>query len=345
MIFTLGKCPKCGKTKELMFSNNPLSGGTICFDCIKENLKYDNLEHADFFCRTYNLPFNPEAWINLANTDGDEVFKSYTASVLFDAENKPNLYYTSSTKDLWSRTNREWEKCRSFAQALLRLQPIKESYIERGWIKWGEQYTFEELIKLDSIYSKTLKANNITDPMQKEAIKTLCKLQIEMDEAIRAKDPKAIKDFSAAYSTFAKQADLETMISNSKTDDITTVAELYQYMEDQGFVFKFHDGYDRDEVDRAITDIQETNRRLILESTGLQPLLEEMMRTRVKTQEEEYAQQVVENQQLQELLNFKADDGEIETESDDEALNADFSDDDDQSTRATNTTIIKSEVK
>lgn len=61
MIFTLGKCPKCGKTKELMFSNNPLSGGTICFDCIKENLKYDNLEHADFFCRTYNLPFNPEA--------------------------------------------------------------------------------------------------------------------------------------------------------------------------------------------------------------------------------------------------------------------------------------------
>ena len=182
--------------------------------------------------------------------------------------------------------------------------------------------------------------------MQKEAVKTLCKLQIEMDEAIRAKDPKAIKDFSAAYSTFAKQADLETMINQTKTDDITTVAELYQYMEDQGFVFKFHDGYDRDEVDRAITDIQETNRRLILESTGLQPLLEEMMRKRIKTQEEEYTQQVVENQQLQELLNFQADDGEIETESDDEALNMDFNDDDDsQPTRATNTTIIKSEVK
>lgn len=182
--------------------------------------------------------------------------------------------------------------------------------------------------------------------MQKEAVKTLCKLQIEMDEAIRAKDPKAIKDFSAAYSTFAKQADLETMINQTKTDDITTVAELYQYMEDQGFVFKFHDGYDRDEVDRAITDIQETNRRLILESTGLQPLLEETMRKRIKTQEEEYTQQVVENQQLQELLNFQADDGEIETESDDEALNMDFNDDDDsQPTRATNTTIIKSEVK
>jgi hypothetical protein len=65
-------------------------------------------------------------------------------------------------------------------------------------LKWGEQYTFEEIIKLDSIYSRTLKANNITNPMQKEAVKTLCKLQIEMDEAIRAKDAKAIKDFSGA---------------------------------------------------------------------------------------------------------------------------------------------------
>lgn len=176
--------------------------------------------------------------------------------------------------------------------------------------------------------------------MQKEAIKTLCKLQIEMDEAIRAKDPKAIKDFSSAYSTFAKQADLETMITESKTDDITTVAELYKYMEDQGFIFKFHDGFDRDEVDRAITDIQEANRRLILESTGLQSLLEEMIRTSKRTQEEEYTQQVVENQQLQDLLNFQPEDNDIEVESDEDALNENF-EDDDESGESHGKTVIK----
>lgn len=308
-----------------MFSNNPLSGGTICFECIKENLNYTNIEHADFFCRTYNLPFKPDAWIELAKTEGAEVFKTYTTLILTEQEDKQNLVYTTTTRDLWMQTNREWEKCRSFTQALNRIKPIKESYIERGWIKWGEQYTFEELIKLDSIYSKTLKANNITNPMQKEAVKTLCKLQIEMDEAIRAKDPKAIKDFSSAYSTFAKQADLETMINQTKTDDITTVAELYQYMEDQGFVFKFHDGYDRDEVDRAITDIQESNRRLILESTGLDSLLEDMIRQAQKSREEEYTQEVVENSQLKELLNFKPEDGDIAMESDEDAMSVDFS--------------------
>ena len=339
MTFKIGKCPKCGRTRELMFSNNPLSGGTICFECIKENLNYNNLEHADFFCRTYNLPLNPEAWINMSNVSGSDVFKVYTDVMLSNQEDKTNLYYTSSTHDLWARTNREWEKCRSFAQALNRIKPVKESYIERGWVRWGEQYTFEELIKLDSVYSKTLKANNIINPMQKEAIKTLCKLQIEMDEAIRAKDPKAIKDFSSAYSTFAKQADLETMISESKTDDITTVAELYKYMEDQGFIFKFHDGFDRDEVDRAITDIQEANRRLILESTGLQSLLEEMIRTSKRTQEEEYTQQVVENQQLQDLLNFQPEDNDIEVESDEDALNENF--EDDKSGESYGRTVIK----
>ena len=323
--FKRGRCPKCGRMNvELMYSNNPLSGDTICFDCISSNLLYSNLEHADFFCRTYNLPFNPQLWIEVSKTYETQTFREYTVMQLADEKNQPNLYYSSSTRDVWSRANKEWEKCRSLAQILSRIEPIKESYIDRGRIKWGEQYTFEEIVKLDSMYTKTLKANNIINPMQKEAVKTLCKLQIQMDQAIREQDPKSIKDYSSAYSTFAKQADLETMINESKTDDITTVAELYQYMEDQGFVFKYHDGFDRDEVDQAITDIQEANRRLILESTGLQALLEEMIRKKTEMYEDQYAKQVIEDTTLKDLLNFNPSDGDIEVEDDGAAINLDF---------------------
>ena len=308
-----------------MFSNNPLDGGTICFDCIKDNLNYQNLEHADFFCRTYNLPFNPELWIQTTKEFGPDSFREYAALILSDADNQPNLAYSPSTRDLWGRVNKEWEKCRSFTEVLKRLNPIRDSYVDRGRLKWGEQYTFEEIIKLDSIYSRTLKANNITNPMQKEAVKTLCKLQIEMDEAIRMKDAKAIKDFSNAWSTFAKQADLENMINETKTDDITTVAELYDYMEKSGFKFKFYDGFDRDEVDRTIKDIQDANRRLILESTGLQPLLEEMARKRMQTVEEEATNDIINGDvTLQDMLDFKATDNDIETEADEEVLDMVF---------------------
>ncbi len=332
MEFKEDICPKCGRKTKLMFSNNPLSGPTICFHCINQQLDYNNFEHAEFFCRSFNLPWNPEAWLELAQQYEEGVFQEYTEAVIEDEDNLPNLYYESSTRDLWRRTNKEWEKCRSFTQILNKLVPIKESYIERGRLKWGEQYTFEELIKLDSIYSRTLKANNITNPLQKESVKTLCKLQIEMDEAIRAKDAKAIKDFSSAWSTFAKQADLETMINETKTDDITTVAELYDYMEKQGFKFKFYDGFDRDEVDMTIKDIQETLRALVLESTGLQPLLEQMMRKRIETEEIAHSDAATsqEGRTLADIMNVMPDDGEIETETDNVVTDYQFEDEDDE---------------
>lgn len=328
--FPINVCPKCGRRAELMISNNPLSGTTICFDCIHNNLDQYNIEHGEFFCRTYNLPWKLDLWLKLAEDKECNIFREYTLLMLNDEQNKPNLAYSASTKDLWSRTNKEWEKCRSFAQILKKLTPLRESYLDRGHLKWGEQYTFEELLKLDSIYSRTLKANNITNPMQKEAVKTLCKLQIEMDEAIRAKDAKAIKDFSSAWSNFAKQADLENMINETKTDDITTVAELYDYMEKSGFQFKFYDGFDRDEVDRSIKDIQDTNRRLILESTGLQQLLEDMIRQKAETTEMEHARNIAENESIKDLLNFMPEDSEVDTEADTDVLNTDFSDEEEE---------------
>ena len=322
--FKLGICPKCGRKAVLMYSNNPLSGETICFDCINNNLNYKNLEHAEFFCRTYNLAWKPELWMKLAEESQEAVYRKYTELILDDEENRPNLAYENQTSDIWKRTTKEWEKCRSFSEILNKLKNIKESYILRGRLKWGEQYSFEELINLDSLYTRTVKANNIVNPLQKEAVKALCKIHIEMDEAIRAKDAKALKDFSTTYATFAKQADLEGMINETKTDDITTVAELYDYMEKNGFQFKFNDGFDRDEVDRTIKDIQEYLRRLVLESTGLQPLLEEMMRAKTQTAEEEKTAQATESTTLEDLMNFTPEDTEIDTEQDDDVINETF---------------------
>lgn len=59
MDFKAGKCPVCGQYNTIIPSNNPLTP-SICEGCIRKAIDYNNLEHADFFCRTYNLPFNPE---------------------------------------------------------------------------------------------------------------------------------------------------------------------------------------------------------------------------------------------------------------------------------------------
>ena len=121
------------------------------------------------------------------------------------------------------------------------------------------------------------------------------------------------------------------MINETKTDDITTVAELYDYMEKKGFQFHYYDGFPKDEVDNAIKDIQDSNRRLILESTGLQQTLEDMIKQRQEAQEKKFTDEITKKESLQDLLDFQAEDAEVETENDSDALSVDFTEENDTS--------------
>lgn len=338
VVKNIGTCEQCGNTKaSLVFSNNPLlPNPKLCYHCINEMLDYNNLEQADFFCRTFNIPFDPSTWISSAKEFGDDVWRQYTKLQLEEIDsNKPNLTYTSSTKDLWAKTNKEWAKCRSFAEILAKLEEVREPYITRGRLKWGDNYTFEELIKLDSVYTRTLRANRITNPLQKEAVKTLCKLNIEVDAAIRSGDTKSMKDLSASYAAFSKQADLETMIAETKTEDVTTLSEFVKVLEDKGYVMKYYDGVCRDQIDFAIKDIQDATRRCILESTGLQSTLDQMIEQRKRANEEMAFQNTAEQDQskLKELLDYQPEDDEIATENDEDAINQDFSLEEDSETQ------------
>lgn len=327
-FFKVGTCPKCGIRQYLMFSNNPLNqNSTICFSCINQEIDYNNIEHADFFCRTFNLPFDPKKWIEIAEIYAEKTFAMYTEYVLseyqIDGEVKKNLYYTSTTADLWAKVNHEWAKNRSFYSILKKIEPIKDTYIERGRLRWGPQYSFEELFRLDDIYTKTLKANAIVNPIQKAAVKSLCKVQVELDKAIEAEDAKAIKDFGSTWATLAKQADLEDMIANTKTDDILTMSDLTQYLEDKGFKLRFYDGKDRDEIDVALKDINATNRKAILEATGLTSQLQEMLDQKKQQAEQMFTDEVTSEVSLEDLIASNKE-VQVETESDEEALNLDF---------------------
>ncbi len=331
ITFRKEKCPKCGNMAELRINNNPLLGTAascpvaLCFDCLAKRINFKDLDKVDFFCRTYNIPFKPDLWISLADKvkTPPELFKTYVTVVLNDESGHPSLYCNGQTHDLWLKTTKEWAKVRTFGEILKRLDPLRESYTERGRLKWGDQYAFEELLQLDSIYTSTLKANNVTNPLQKEAVKTLCKLQLRLNEAIRDGDSNGIKNYSTAWGTFAKQADLETRIAETHTSDITNVAELSDYLERTGFQPRFYDGFPKDEVDNALKDISSTIKRTINESTSIQPMLEEMVRKKAESKEKQETQKVTDATTLQDLINFSADDvnEEIQTEDDADVVN------------------------
>ena len=271
----IGRCSICKRQKELVFSNNPLVG-PICYDCVNEHMDIRNIEHANFYCRTNNIPFNPERWMGLLEDKkiiAKELISRYTKEFLF--EHKDNLFYTDGTEDIWKEANKEWQMKIEQDGLLASIEPIKKAFIERARVKWVGNYGFQELIQLENLFSSIVDTFNLVNPMQIDAVKKACKLGIEVDKSIASgDDPKTIQQLSATYTSFVKAARIDDIIMESESDVIRNVAELVKYIENSGFEFNYYDGVERDIVDKTINIMKDYTRTLVLESTGLDVTLE-----------------------------------------------------------------------
>ena len=270
MPLKTGKCAICGASTALMPSNNPLVP-SACPRCIQEKLDLRNLEQADLFCRTYNYPFNPNMWIKSIQEDDKHILQNYQRFYLDTLEVKD---YISTTKEVWKDANKEWEKSLTHLQLLEKISHIKESFLDRGRIKWGTNFSFEELIQLENLFTTTISSFDINNPMQIDAIKKACKASLLLDKAMFEGDVDHIKNLTSAYQQFVATAKIDEMIESAQTEVIRTVADLAQYLEDNNFEFTFYDNHDRDIVDKTIRDMKEHLRTLVLESTGLEQTLE-----------------------------------------------------------------------
>ena len=87
--------------------------------------------------------------------------------------------YETGNEELWSQLNDEWKlvKTHEWISCKNRGQ-LKKAYMLRNQIKWGANYTFAELIQLENLFINTLKANDVSNPMQKDAIKKACKMSV-----------------------------------------------------------------------------------------------------------------------------------------------------------------------
>ena len=97
-----------------------------------------------------------------------------------------------------------------------------------------------------------MRANDITNPFQIDAIQKACLISLQLDKAIIAGDSKAIKELSSAYSSFTKTAQIDDIITSANSDVIASVADLGQYIEQCGGEFTFYDNVSRDIVDKTI---------------------------------------------------------------------------------------------
>lgn len=325
--YKIAKCPVCGGMHEIAISNNFMAQ-PVCFDCIKKQLDYNKLTDANRFCRTYNIPFDPNLWIKMAATLKENTFREYMAAQ-YGSDEKPK--YIGSTDDVWLQADAEWDRLRRFNEILMRIAPLKESYTERQRLVWGNQYNFEELVNLDSLYVRSIQANNIVNPLQRESLRTLLKVMMDMNNAITLKDSTELKNLASTYKTLAATAQLGEMIEKTKTDDITTLAEVAETLEASGFVMPYYHGEEKDAIDMAIHNIQESNRYTILNATGLGELVQQIADKHNEVKENEMTTAATTKTSIQDLQDeYLSTPEDVADESDEDITKQDFSDESDK---------------
>lgn len=271
MIQIVDKCPFCKRTKNLLKSNNPIVA-PICLDCLNEQIDPNNLKLANFFCKTFNIPFDPNKWLEIAKEEREKTFEVYCRVI---ADEHPNtLYNTDSTDLLWEKANAEWEKIQTHAQLIQEIIPIKEGWLQMMQIKWGTRFTFQQYLELENLYTSTIKAAGITNPLTMAIIKKIAIANVDMNTALDELDVKAATNYNKIISDLIKSAGIEQMVDVGSTEVISTVSELCQYLEDNGFQFRFYDGVSRDIVDATIEDQKEWTRNFVLGATGIQQTYE-----------------------------------------------------------------------
>lgn len=282
--FIEGICPITGKKDLLIKGRNPLIP-PIGLTQVMKTLDAEKIEDVDLFCRTLDIPFDPNLWIKIVAEDKGNPFYEYTNLIC-----QEDGTYKIENKNTWLATTKEWARIRKQRDIINNIDPIKRAYEQRAGLIWGMQYSFTELVELDSLYTQSLQANNITNPLQKKSLKTILKIMIDMDKAILNHDSSELKSLTSAFKTLATTAQLDEMIDNTKTEDLTTLAELVEFIENSGFEMPFYDGRDKDAIDMAISNIQESNARLVRDATGLGPLLEDLTQ-KYKEQKEKKAEE------------------------------------------------------
>ena len=330
MAYTSTKrCPKCNTLSIVINSNNPLTTG-LCGDCLNKIVHIKDLKSADYFCRTFNYPFDPDKWMRMAQDLGQEMFVPYIEVVMDEHKQDPGYRLEQNNEPLWDKVNSMWNKNMEFIDILNDFQAIKDGWLKIMHAKWGPQYTVTELLRLEELTNDTIRKTGVTNPLQIDTIRKIAVSSVLVDQALQRGEVKEAAEYSKMYQSYIKSAGFDEMLDvNNEDDVISTVADLCNYLEQNNFQFKFYDNVSRDIVDRTIVDQQNWIRRFVTDSAGIIQQEYEMISDAWKAKlENDKTDQATSQITLEEIVNTRKQQEQQVIDSEDEEEDFFFDEDD-----------------
>lgn len=298
MKITNEACNRCGKISKVIETDNKLVG-KICLSCIANAIDFNEVEDLKLLCETLRIPFNPNRFY-LAQMNADteeEALETYFEYVIRNEEVGPTPKDGRVTA--FDMINEEWNKIRDYHTLLLAMPTFKDELMQRSSAKWGYNFDFSQLVKLENLYSTTIKAHSITDPMRQDAVRKAAITSVLIDDKIFSNEIKDVRELTASYQGFLKSAGLDK-IEEVAADDgtIRTVADLITFLEKRDYKIESTFVEKKDIVDLTLDNILENTKLIISEKTGIDVDLRDMIEKGQELIEDEISSEVYEREAL-----------------------------------------------
>ena len=254
------KCEMCGKSKadgEFMPSSSPFwTKGhiNICYDCVNAVVDKNDLNQVDRFLQFANMAFMPQEWRKIHKREKENAFRKYG-----------NTYYEFNYyKYDWGEQNEKLMAAAKQGIVEMELEELKPSLIARLERTWGKM-ELDDLIAHEKYYNAILNEYDVTTEGQKDQFRKIARLSISIDKDLAKGviDKNKMDQFTKMWASIMKEVD------KTQSNAITSVGQIVEFIERNGYKANFYDGVSRDEIDMIIQNMKEYIQDLIRSETNL----------------------------------------------------------------------------
>ncbi len=156
-------------------------------------------------------------------------------------------------------------------------------------LKWGRNYTPEEWVTMEQLYSDMCESYDIQTAGHKDTLKLICKTSLKANQCIDQGDLDGYKKLSSTYDTLMKSGKFTAAQNKNEAGEfVDSIGELVAICEKQGFIPRFYVDGPQDKVDRTLQDLQGYTKTLIEDELGLGDKIESAAKQLIEARANEY---------------------------------------------------------
>lgn len=167
------------------------------------------------------------------------------------------------------------------AAAMYGLTPETSKYgltqeeIDEYKLRWGEDYSEDQFLQLEQLFSDMCDAYLIQDPIAISNAKMICKLTVKMNRFLDIDDVESSSKISRQLDTFIKTANLAPVQQKDRQQTTFAISQLAFLVEREGgFIPEFYIEQPNDKIDQILADMQSYTEHLVRGESNIAEMVE-----------------------------------------------------------------------